>query len=107
MGDDVSSLFIIDFGIGKFYRTNGPIPNQKANKNFIGTTRYASIAAHEGNHITRKDDLESLFYVLIFLFKRSLPWQNVKLGVEDRKYRNVGEYKRLMSSKTLCPDFPT
>ena len=49
-----------------------------------------------------KDDLESLFYVLIFLHKRYLPWQNVKIGIEDKKYKSVGEFKKNMGTKTLC-----
>jgi len=35
------------------------------NKPFLGTSRYASIAAHKGHEISRKDDLESLGYVLL------------------------------------------
>lgn len=35
---------------------------------FLGTSRYASIAAHKGNELGRKDDLESLIYVLLFLY---------------------------------------
>lgn len=41
----------------------------KEGKPFIGTTRYASIGAHRGSELGRSDDLESLAYVLIFLYK--------------------------------------
>jgi len=43
----------------------------------MGTTRYASLAAHLGSEISRKDDLESLFYVMVYLLKGNLPWQNM------------------------------
>lgn len=46
----------------------------KEHKPFIGTTRYASIAAHKGHELGRKDDLESMMYVLIFLLRGHLPW---------------------------------
>lgn len=42
----------------------------KDRKSFIGTTRYASIAAHRGHELGRKDDIESLFYVMVYLLKR-------------------------------------
>ena len=38
-------------------------------KPFTGTLRYASIASHIGHEIGRKDDLESLFYVILYCIK--------------------------------------
>lgn len=42
---------------------------------YRGTTRYASVHAHLGRTGSRRDDLESLAYSLIFLFRGKLPWQ--------------------------------
>ena len=68
-------VYLIDYGISKIYRdANGRHISFKDGKPFIGTTRYASIAAHSGHELGRKDDLESLAYVMIFLLKGSLPW---------------------------------
>lgn len=36
---------------------------------FVGTSRYASISAHKGFELGRKDDLESLLYVMIYCLK--------------------------------------
>ena len=69
-GDDINNLYLVDFGIGKFYKINNEHIKPKSGKAFIGTTRYASIAAHEGHEVGRKDDLESLMYVLIYLYKK-------------------------------------
>lgn len=43
-------------------------------KTFMGTPRYASLAAHLGYEIARKDDLESLFFVILYFLRGSLPW---------------------------------
>ncbi|MCL4168812.1 UNVERIFIED_CONTAM: hypothetical protein GTU68_006894, partial [Idotea baltica] len=67
-------IFIIDFGISKtLVDSQGRHIPFKNNKPFIGTTRYASTAAHKGNELGRKDDIESLLYVMIYLAKGFLP----------------------------------
>lgn len=62
----------------------------RENKPFVGTTRYASIAAHKGNEVSRRDDLESLGYMLVFMYKGSLPWQTVHNVTDKEKTRIVG-----------------
>jgi casein kinase I family protein HRR25 len=75
------------------------------NKPFIGTTRYASLAAHKGHELSRKDDLESLIYVLIFFFKGKLPWQNLNVPDKERT-KAVGDFKTKYSLNELCKDLP-
>lgn len=105
-GECNNQTFLVDFGISKVYRdSNGVHIPYRDKKSFIGTTRYASLSAHDGIEISRKDDLESLMYVLIFLAKGNLPWQNLKV-TENEKTRKVGEMKLKMAAEDLCKDLP-
>ena len=44
---------------------------------FTGTLKYASANAQRGNQQSRRDDLESLGYSIIFFMKGKLPWDNL------------------------------
>ena len=47
---------------------------QMPNAQMVGSARYASIHAHQGYDLSRRDDIESLGYMLIYLIKGKLPW---------------------------------
>ncbi|KAL4502231.1 hypothetical protein ABPG72_000466 [Tetrahymena utriculariae] len=105
--NEAHMVYIIDYGISKIYRDNsGRHITFKDNKPFIGTTRYASIAAHQGHELGRKDDLESLGYVMIFLLKGHLPWQNLQNVTDKDKTQVVGDIKAKTKSTDLCKDLP-
>ena len=66
----IKRLYIIDFGLAKrFLDLSGNHISIKKDKNIIGTIKYASINIHYGIESSRRDDLESLCYTFISLYK--------------------------------------
>lgn len=79
-------VFIIDYGLAKKYRDNRTRQHilYREDKNLTGTARYASINAHLGIEQSRRDDMESLGYVLMYFNRGSLPWQGLKVGTVEK-----------------------
>ena len=105
-GDQSNIIYLIDYGLCKKYRdpkTNNHIP-YKENRNLTGTARYVSINTHLGVDQSRRDDLESIAYVLIFFLKRTLPWKGIK-GIGD-KYTKIMEKKLQIPTEVLCKGLP-
>jgi len=100
-------IYCIDFGLAKKYvKRNGEHISFAKNNKFCGTARYASIAAHKGYTQSRKDDLEAIGYMLIYLFRGKLPWEGIKHKDKKEKYRLILEKKESISDEDLCKQLP-
>jgi serine/threonine protein kinase len=75
LGKDSKQIFLIDFGLCKAYMQNNEHIEMKKTKGMIGSMTYASINSHEHIELTRRDDLESLGYMLMYFFLGNLPWR--------------------------------
>jgi len=108
IGKRGSQVNVIDFGLAKKYRdprTHLHIPYRE-NKNLTGTARYASINTHLGIEQSRRDDLESLGYVLIYFCRGSLPWQGLKAATKRQKYDRIMEKKMSTPAEILGRGLP-
>ncbi|XP_038885286.1 casein kinase 1-like protein HD16 [Benincasa hispida] len=95
-------LFLVDLGLATKWRdssTGQHVEYDQRPDVFRGTVRYASVHAHLGRTASRRDDLESLAYTLVFLLRGRLPWQGYQ---GENKGFLVSKKKMATSSETLC-----
>ena len=82
-----TNFYIIDFGLAKRFKDNsGKHFAYRENRNLLGTIRYVSLNMHKGIEYSRRDDMESLGYLWIYLLKGRLPWQGINTEDKQLKY---------------------
>ena len=95
-GDHHAQVYLIDFGLSRMYRdpkTHLHIP-YKENCLPTGTTPYISINTHRGVQQSRRDDIESLAYVLLYFLRGSLPWHGIKPVKSKRRHEATLQQKK-------------
>lgn len=110
---DYKQIYMLDFGLSKKYysKDRGHMP-MNTGKHLVGTVRYVSKNMHMGIEPSRRDDLESIGYMLIYFAKGKLPWQglqnkvhgNNNLPIDHKK--QIGKMKQATGLDSLCSGLP-
>ena len=108
---DPNLIYLIDFGLAKKYRSSRTGKHIKFTdlKMIYGSCRYMSLNAIRGYEQSRRDDLESLGYMLVFLIKKTLPWLKAEklksTKMEIRK--NIYKLKSTTPVEEICTGLPS
>lgn len=113
--DDPNVIYLTEFRFCTKYKSSktGKHINHDFRGTFTGSLLYSSANAQRGMQQSRKDDLESIGYVLLFIFKGKLPWdlenlENLDLMNLNEKdaYLKTYRMKKFMPVEKLCRDCP-
>lgn len=103
---DSRKVYIIDFGISKKFMKQYKHIKYMEGKSYCGSLRYCSLRNHIGVEPSRRDDLESVGFMLLRFFKKTLPWQGISHKIKDNKEKSeIIKLKKLKTSvEELCED---
>lgn len=99
-GLNKNQIYLIDFDIATTFSSNGQKVPETANE-FVGTKAFASRNAHKCGQFSRKDDLESLGFTLIYLYQGKLPWTSMKCDLLA-----MGNVKDQFMKGSFLAEFP-
>ena len=106
--NDPYLIYLIDFGLSKKFQSTKTGKHIKMSelKKFTGSITFASANSLRLLEQSRRDDLESLGYMLIYLMKGNLPWQKIKVDNKKESYLKVAQIKKYYTPEKLCRDLP-
>jgi serine/threonine protein kinase len=96
LGKSTNKLHLVDFGFTKRYNYDGKHIEETHIKKIIGSPTFVSLNVHNGIEPSRRDDLESCIYVILYMLYGDLEWLNAK---------NNTNMKLLKSDLTKMPQF--
>jgi casein kinase 1 len=93
LGYNDAELYVADFGLAKKYLTDDGkhIPYVENKKGITGTIRYCSSYSHYGIESSRRDDMQSLVFILVHMLDGSLPWQESFRRAKNQEDGTTGE----------------
>jgi serine/threonine protein kinase len=107
-GELRNKIYLIDFGVSTPFldvRTHKHYTSSREN-GLIGTARYVSIGTHLGSQQSRRDDLESVAYVLIRFLRGKLPWDHIECHTHAERNERIAQMKMEMKPDVLCAGLP-
>ena len=107
--DGEKMLYIIDFGLSRFYMKGYNHVINTYDRTIVGTMRYISKHIHDGDVYSRRDDIISIIYVSIYLLKGTLPWCGLYPNKGDNRTKEelVYDKKVKTTSGELCEGLPS
>ena len=105
---DPNVIYLIDFGLSKKYKSDKTGKHLKFSftGKLTGTVRFASANALRGGEQSRRDDLESIAYMIIFFMRGKLPWQGVTGTKKMERYLKIYKMKKNVTAEDLCKSLP-
>ena len=103
------NIYLLDFGLSKNFRNkdSGHHIELVKNKSLVGSMRYASIRNHKGYEQSRRDELESLSYILLYFLKGGkLPWNGLPISNKEEKSKKICQIKSNINLEELCENIP-
>ncbi len=95
--DNVDKIYLIDFGLSKFYiREEHHIPFRD-DRSLLGSMNYVSINVHHGIEPSRRDDLESLVYIMYYLWNGCVEWNDFTI----EQYSNYTDMSIAIANKKI------
>ena len=102
-----NKIYVIDFGLSSWYINSiGEHISYNDECSPVGTARYASLNNHRGIHQTRRDDLESIGYMIVFFLKKELPWQGLREPGRVKKWKKIQQKKASTTNHSLTAGLP-